>query len=251
MEVQQAHPDRFAIVKPVDPDDPAVAECYRRLEEDAGRGRHPHHADEGGEPRAGRSGSRPDLPRGGAPRSPVLKTGRLSDTEQALLMAAPAPSLWVVAEDKLVFPSGSIGVTREHLRITGTPLVLAVRPEKLWFARHKGALSEADINRISAVVLDVTLIGEMYRYLLETEFGALLSLKQQHRYGAFTPGLFAPVIVEAVSMLSRGQEQRRRRAPPVGVGCMTVSFRPAIPWRIAPQLLWWRFHGGRVGCQRW
>ena len=106
-------------------------------------------------------------------------------------MAAPAPSLWVVAEDKLVFPSGSIGVTREHLRITGTPLVLAVRPKKLWFARHKGALSEADINRISAVVLDVTLIGEMYRYLLETEFGALLSLKQQHRYGAFTPGLFA------------------------------------------------------------
>src|SRR5204862_5785851 len=83
VEVQQAHPDRFAIVKPVDPDDPAVAECYRRLEEDAGRGRHPHHADEGGEPRAGRSGSRPDLPRGGAPRSPVLKTGRLSDTEQA------------------------------------------------------------------------------------------------------------------------------------------------------------------------
>ena len=102
----------------------------------------------------------------------------------------------MVAEDKLGLPSGSIGVTREHLRITGTPLVLAVRPEKLWFARHKGALSEADINRISAVVLDVTLIGEMYRYLLETEFGALLSLKQQHRYGAFTPGLFAPVIVE-------------------------------------------------------
>ncbi len=26
MEVQRAHPDRFAIVKPVDPDDPAVAD---------------------------------------------------------------------------------------------------------------------------------------------------------------------------------------------------------------------------------
>ncbi|HEX3417149.1 MAG TPA: ABC transporter ATP-binding protein [Stellaceae bacterium] len=78
----------------------------------------------------------------------------------------------------------------------GTPLVLAVRPEKLWFARHKPALSDADINRISAVVLDVTLIGEMYRYLLETEFGAPLTLKQQHRYGAFTPGLSEPVIVE-------------------------------------------------------
>jgi hypothetical protein len=78
----------------------------------------------------------------------------------------------------------------------GTPLVLAVRPEKLWFARHKLVLSEAAINRISAVVLDVTLIGEMYRYLLETEFGAPLTLKQQHRYGAFTPGLSEPVIIE-------------------------------------------------------
>ena len=63
---------------------------------------------------------------------------------------------------------------------------MAVRPEKLWFARHKGALPEADINRISAVVLDVTLIGEMYRYLLETEFGALLTLKQQHKTGWFS-----------------------------------------------------------------
>ena len=78
----------------------------------------------------------------------------------------------------------------------GTPLILAVRPEKLWFARHKPALSEANINRISAVVLDVTLIGEMYRYLLETEFGAPLTLKQQHRYGAFTPGLSEPVTIE-------------------------------------------------------
>jgi spermidine/putrescine ABC transporter ATP-binding subunit len=78
----------------------------------------------------------------------------------------------------------------------GTPLILAVRPEKLWFARHQPALSEADINRISAIVLDVTLIGEMYRYLLETEFGAPLTLKQQHRHGAFTPGLSEPVIIE-------------------------------------------------------
>jgi len=78
----------------------------------------------------------------------------------------------------------------------GAPLTLAVRPEKLWFARHDAALPEADVNRIAAVVLDVTLVGEMYRYLLETEFGVSLSLKQQHRHGAFTPGPSEPVIVE-------------------------------------------------------
>ena len=48
VEVQRAHPGRFAIVKPVDPDDPGGGRCRRRLEEDAGHGRHPHHADEGG-----------------------------------------------------------------------------------------------------------------------------------------------------------------------------------------------------------
>ena len=36
-------------------------------------------------------------------------------------------------------------------------------------------------------------------------------------------------------MLSRGHEQRRRRASPVDAGRITVSFRPAIPWRVAPQ----------------
>ena len=51
VEVQRAHPGRFAIVKPVDPDDPGGGRCHRGLEEDAGHGRHPHHADEGGEAR--------------------------------------------------------------------------------------------------------------------------------------------------------------------------------------------------------
>src|SRR5437763_2929935 len=92
------------------------------------------------------------------------------------VLSSQSPSIATVADPNSRSRAGLLGVTREHLRITGTPLVLAVRPEKLWFARHKGALSEADINRISAVVLDVTLIGEMYRYLLETEFDALLTL---------------------------------------------------------------------------
>jgi L-fuconolactonase len=64
VEVEKAHPDRFAIVKPVNPDDPAVADVIADWKKNAGRGRHPHHADRGGEPRAGRSRPRPDRPRG-------------------------------------------------------------------------------------------------------------------------------------------------------------------------------------------
>jgi hypothetical protein len=106
VEVQRAHPGRFAIVKPVDPDDPNVADVVagpirpsafgtldlldhpalsripavlvvavpfsfrgaRRLEEYAGHGRNPHHADEGGQARAERPGPRPDPTRGRSPR---------------------------------------------------------------------------------------------------------------------------------------------------------------------------------------
>jgi len=68
----------------------------------------------------------------------------------------------------------------------GTPLILAVRPEKLWFAQG-AAPSETEVNSLVAVVRDVTLVGEMYRYLLETDFGAPLILKQQHRFGAIRP----------------------------------------------------------------
>ena len=79
---------------------------------------------------------------------------------------------------------------------TGAPLILAVRPEKLWFAQHGAVLPEGEVNRLAVVVRDVTLVGEMYRYLLETEFGAPLILKQQHRFGAIKPGPAEPVIVE-------------------------------------------------------
>jgi hypothetical protein len=54
---------------------------------------------------------------------------------------------------------------------------------------------DADWGR-SCVVLDVTLVGEMYRYRLKTEFGTLLTLKQQQRFGSTTPGSSDPVIVE-------------------------------------------------------
>ena len=77
----------------------------------------------------------------------------------------------------------------------GTPLILAVRPEKLWFAQG-AAPSETEVNSLVAVVRDVTLVGEMYRYLLETDFGAPLILKQQHRFGAIRPCPAEPVMVE-------------------------------------------------------
>ena len=63
VEVQRAHPGRFAIVKPVNPDDPAVADVIADWKKVPGT-RGPHHADEGGEPRAGRPGPRPDRTRG-------------------------------------------------------------------------------------------------------------------------------------------------------------------------------------------
>ena len=44
--------------------------CHRRLEEDAGHGRHPHHDDEGGGARPERPGPRPHPARSGAPRLP-------------------------------------------------------------------------------------------------------------------------------------------------------------------------------------
>jgi hypothetical protein len=37
------------------------------------------------------------------------------------------------------------------------------------------------------VVRNVTLVGEIYRYTLETAFGTLLTLKQQHRFGFMMP----------------------------------------------------------------
>ena len=68
VEVQKAHPGRFALVKPVNPDDPAVADRHRRLEADPGHRRHSRHIDQGDEPRAGRPRPRPDLACGGSPR---------------------------------------------------------------------------------------------------------------------------------------------------------------------------------------
>ena len=61
--VRRAHPDRFALVKPVNPDDPAVADVIAEWKKTPGRSAS-HHHDQGGETRARRSRLRPDPARG-------------------------------------------------------------------------------------------------------------------------------------------------------------------------------------------
>ena len=76
MEVQHAHPDRFAIVKPVEPGRSGGGRYRRGLEDYAGRGRNPHYVDEAGESRAEPRGPRSDPTGGCSPGSsgqhPVL-----------------------------------------------------------------------------------------------------------------------------------------------------------------------------------
>src|ERR1700730_10589796 len=70
VEVPPAPPGPVRARKAAQPGRSGGGRCHRRLEEDPGHGRHSHHADEGGEPRAGRPGPRPDRPRGREARFP-------------------------------------------------------------------------------------------------------------------------------------------------------------------------------------
>lgn len=73
---------------------------------------------------------------------------------------------------------------------SGMPVVLAVRPEKLSFAEERVSEPLAPLNRLSATVREGTFIGEMRRYVVETERGLRLTLKQPLRYGIrhYEPG---------------------------------------------------------------
>ena len=83
-----------------------------------------------------------------------------------------------------------------HGRVNvGEPVVVAVRPEKLLFA-SVGAARAANFNTLPAMVRETTFVGEMHRYVLETELGALITLKQQHRFGIRTPVVSESVIIE-------------------------------------------------------
>jgi hypothetical protein len=52
------------------------------------------------------------------------------------------------------------------------------------------------VNVLPAIVREVTFVGEMHRYVVETEFGAAITLKQQHRFGIKTPVLSEAVTIE-------------------------------------------------------
>jgi putative spermidine/putrescine transport system ATP-binding protein len=60
---------------------------------------------------------------------------------------------------------------------------IMVRPEKI--AIHAGPVSaHPALNVLPAVVQQVTFVGEVRRYLLQTDGGAPIVVKEQHRFGA-------------------------------------------------------------------
>jgi len=65
---------------------------------------------------------------------------------------------------------------------TGTPVVLAVRPEKITFRDANPRVHPSDLNVLPVIVRDVTFVGEMHRYVLEIGPSATAVLKQQHRF---------------------------------------------------------------------
>ena len=69
----------------------------------------------------------------------------------------------------------------------GSPVLLAVRPEKIVFAEPGRMNSSAEINTISVQVRDVIFVGEVHRYLLEIAPGSSLVMKQPHRFGVAVP----------------------------------------------------------------
>jgi len=64
----------------------------------------------------------------------------------------------------------------------GASVVLAVRPEKISFASVDRGARSRDLNSLTALVRDVTFVGEMHRYVLEIAPATTVVLKQQHRF---------------------------------------------------------------------
>jgi putative spermidine/putrescine transport system ATP-binding protein len=63
----------------------------------------------------------------------------------------------------------------------GARIVLAVRPEKIAFT-ESAPIGRPELNVLTALVRDVTFVGEMHRYVLEIAPGTTIVLKQQHRF---------------------------------------------------------------------
>ena len=71
-------------------------------------------------------------------------------------------------------------IVRAPARALGAPSALMVRPEKLSLGVPiAGAQSES--NTLAGRVLDIAFVGEMHRYVIETDYGPTLIVKQTHR----------------------------------------------------------------------
>jgi spermidine/putrescine ABC transporter ATP-binding subunit len=92
--------------------------------------------------------------------------------------------------DTIVRASG-----RSNLRI-GASIALAVRPEKLLFRDQPHTSQDSELNALAARVREIIFVGETHRYALETDFGALITLKQQHRFDVRPRTLSESVVIE-------------------------------------------------------
>ncbi len=62
-------------------------------------------------------------------------------------------------------------------------VALAVRPEKLSFGDEVPGELDAELNRLPATVREATFVGEMRRYVVQTDDGLMITLKQPLRFG--------------------------------------------------------------------
>ena len=86
----------------------------------------------------------------------------------------------------------AIGRERPHL---GAPVTLAVRPEKMSF-RDAGGAAGGELNTLTGRVCELTFVGDSHRYVVETDFGALVTVKQQHRHALLPRALSEQVSIE-------------------------------------------------------
>jgi spermidine/putrescine ABC transporter ATP-binding subunit len=86
----------------------------------------------------------------------------------------------------------AVGRDRPQL---GTPVALVVRPEKMSF-RDAEDVSSGEVNSISGRVCELTFVGDAHRYVVETESGVLVTVKQQHRHALRPRALSEQVVIE-------------------------------------------------------
>jgi putative spermidine/putrescine transport system ATP-binding protein len=78
----------------------------------------------------------------------------------------------------------------------GAPVALAVRPEKISFSDADGAGGSGELNVLMGRVCELTFVGDAHRYVVETDFGALVTVKQQYRHALRPRALSEPVVIE-------------------------------------------------------